>query len=178
MKRTITKSEIYQEFNLKELLGESPTTRQMQVFYELAVDKMVDRTVSNQDVKGKQFPDYEPKYADFKGVPKNSVDLVLSGDMLDSFTDSIDGDIVRISVDEGQAGKAHGNITGSYGKPVGVPEKERDFFGFVNKRDLDSIINIVKEIAPQDEDDEPFEIDLADLRTAVEDVFIDFGEIE
>jgi hypothetical protein len=88
MKRTITESQISQTFNLEDLLGKKPSERQKEVFFELAVDKIVDRTVDGDDVRKRKFKKYEQEYADRKGVDVTSVDLVLSGDMLNSFDES------------------------------------------------------------------------------------------
>jgi hypothetical protein len=92
--------------------------------------------------------------------------------MLNSIEDSIRGNRVKIEMAEDETGKAHGNITGSYGQKRGNPSKARDFFGFKSEKDLARIINTVKaagetrvETAPQ--------IDLAAIRAAIQN--IDFG---
>jgi hypothetical protein len=63
MKRTITESQISQTFNLEDLLGKKPSERQKEVFFELAVDKIVDRTVDGDDVRKRKFKKYEQEYA-------------------------------------------------------------------------------------------------------------------
>jgi hypothetical protein len=58
--------EVSQKFNLKKLLGYEPSEKQKELFYELAVDKMVDRTTSGIDIDGKKFKPYTKEYADFQ----------------------------------------------------------------------------------------------------------------
>jgi hypothetical protein len=123
---------------------------------------------------------------DRKGVDVTSVDLVLSGDMLNSFDESTKPDDPRVTIEiaPGEVGKAHGNITGSYGKPRPNPEKARDFFGFTNKKDLKSIIDIVKRIEPEDEQpqdevaQQQQQVDLAELRQAIQAINISFEDFE
>jgi hypothetical protein len=176
LKRKITKNEIYQSFNLKELLGQTPTARQKELFYDLAVDKMVNRTVEGKDVDNKKFTRYTKEYAELKGVIRTSVDLVLSGDMLDGFEESRNRNRVKISMASDETGKVHGNITGSYGKPRGNPDKARDFFGFKNERDLGKIINQVKALEETRVEEAPA-FDLAELRAAIAAVGIDFEDL-
>lgn len=169
-RKKISKNEISQVFDLEKILGYTPSTRQKEVFFELAVDKMVDRTLSGKDINNKDFPSYTKEYADFKGVTRSSVDLVLSGDMLDSFVENKTNSKVEIKITENQTGKAHGNISGSYGKPKPVKSKARDFFGFKNTDDLQDVIDKVDDL--KDTEQESI-IDLAELRAAVAALSID-----
>ena len=137
---------------------------------------MVERTVSGSDVNGSKFPSYNKDYAAEKGVSVGSVDLVLTGDMLDSFSDNYAGDMVTISVNSSNAGKAHGNITGSYGKPSGVKSKARDFFGFKNKSDVSDIVSQVNALRESDVEFSNGLTDLAELRALVNQIRLEISE--
>lgn len=176
MKRTIKKDQIKQVFDLEELLGYSPSSKQKELFYQLAVDKMVDRTASGRDIDGRQFPNYNPDYADKKGVSQSSVDLILSGEMLSSIDGEYPGDMVTLQMQSNQSGKAHGNITGSYGKPFGVKSKARDFFGFKSKDDLNDILQQVDAVRSQDVSFNNGLTDLAELRALVNQVRLEITD--
>lgn len=174
----LTKNEIKQRFNLKKLLGYTPNDRQKELFYELAVDKMVQRTASGKDVKNENFKPYTKDYAAKKGVSRNSVDLILTGDMLNGFeNEKTDRNNVEISIKESETGKAHGNITGSYGKSSGSKSKARDFFGFRNESDLLDIITRVDGAREQEEVSgaSVSGIDLVAIRQAVREVEVEFS---
>jgi hypothetical protein len=187
LKRKISEDEISQTFNLKTYLGKTPTAEQKELFYELAVEKMVDRTVGGDDVNNKKFLPYEPDYAKAKGVPVDSVDLVLSGDMLQSFDEeSQSKDHVKIEMASDQTGKAYGHLSGFKGHPNIKKKKKRDFFGFKRKDDLEEIIKEVKMIGEDDEEatfinafqeQEVEVIDLAELRQIVQGVDIEFEDL-
>lgn len=182
MRRKISEEQVYQSFNLKTLLGQTPSQAQKELFYELAVEKMVDRTTSGNDINGNRFKPYSPQYAEQKGVDVNSVDLILNGDMLDGFKEGSTKNIVRIEMQSDQTEKAYGHITGMKGHPTIKKGKVRDFFGFKDKKDLDDIVSQVKSIAPTDPD-APVErenlemFDLAELRAAVQEIDLDFGDL-
>lgn len=187
MRRKISENEIYQSFNLKTLLGETPSQAQKELFYELAVEKMVDRTVSGNDINGSKFKPYSPAYADYKGVDVNSVDLVLAGDMLDGFKEGSTKDIVRIEMQSDQTEKAYGHISGMKGHKTITNGKVRDFFGFKKESDIKDIIKEVKSIGDKKQPapappDEPIEretvdmLDLSELRAAVNEIDLDFGD--
>lgn len=130
------------------MLGKTPTSEQKERFYELVKDKIVQRTASGKDINYKTFASYTADYAAEKGVTRTSVDLIRTGDMLKSFEEnSKQPNIVKIQIDESEVGKAHGNITGSYGKKSGNPSKARNFFGMKeDDPDLNKIVQQVKEM--------------------------------
>lgn len=142
-RKKISDSEISQVFDLKKLLKYEPNDMQKELFYNLAVDKMVQRTSFGLDVNNEKFPDYNLDYANKKGVTESSVDLILTGKMLNSFENAEGKNTVEIKIKEDQTGKAHGNITGSYGKPRPVKSKARDFFGFKNSDELSDVLSQV-----------------------------------
>lgn len=117
---------------------------------DLVIEFMVDRTGKGKDANGKAFPKYSKSYInslDFQnaGKSKSKVNLELSGDMLAaiSLLDEKDGKIVvGIDPDSDEAGRAEGNILGSYG---GDPNKSRarNFLG-IKPSELKKIIEIVR----------------------------------
>ena len=108
------------------------------------IDRIKRRTKSGLDKDGKPFAGYSEAYKksqDFKIAGKSSkVNLVLSGDMLDSI-EIIDnfrnGKVVIGYTDETQGGKAEGNILGTYGQQKKVGPA-RDFLG-ISDSELDAI---------------------------------------
>lgn len=181
LRRRISKSEISQSFDLKKLLDQDKVSKeQKDLFYDLVVDKMLDRTLSGEDVNGSRFKQYSEKYADFKGVSRNSVDMTLKGDMLDAIKKDIKGNRVRIVIDDSD------EVLKSFNHLTGDTLPKRDFFGFKNEDDLDDIVREVKRLAQDDEQPqqqpqqqpETERVDLAELRAAVQSVFIDIGDVD
>ncbi len=82
--KKVSLQQISQEIDLKEYLGEKPTEEQKKLFSEIAKDVIQMRTLDGYDIKGKKFKRYTKEYAEEKGVSRNSVDLFLKGNMLDS----------------------------------------------------------------------------------------------
>jgi len=169
--KQVKRREIYQRFNLKELLGYEPNKQQKEAFASRLVDEMVMRTASGKDVNNKEFREYERSYAKKKGVGIRDVDLILSGDMLGSITESVQKNVVKVQIEGDFAvDKAHGHITGR------ATGKVRDFFGFNSEDDLRDIVEEVDQL--RDDQPEPQVsgddiIDLAALRTAIMSIGID-----
>ena len=99
---------------------------------EMIINVIINRSVAGIDKNNKKFPKYSKEYAEKKGVGVNDVDLILSGEMLESIQllSHKSGEIT-IGFDKSDQelnGKAEGNILGSYG---GEPsrKKARDFLG-------------------------------------------------
>lgn len=160
--KQVKRREIYQRFNLKELLGYEPSDAQKETFADLAIEKMIVRTASGNDVDGRNFASYSRKYAEKKGVGVSDVDLILTGDMLDSISDERQRNIVKIKVGEGfSTDKAHGHITGR------ATGKVRDFFGFNSEDDLADVISEVDSLRQEEVTIEDDTIDLAALRRAI-----------
>lgn len=161
-----TKAEVSQKFNLKKILGYDPTEEQKELFYELVVDKMVDRTLKGQDINGKDFEIYSKEYAEKKGVTRDSVDLVMEGDMLNSFDQSVERkNIIKVAVGKGvDTLKAFNHCTGDT-LPV------RNFFGIVKDNEIRRIAKEVNKIKPKERprlDATEERLSLADIRRAIE----------
>lgn len=81
--KKVSLNEISQEINLKDYLGEKPTSEQKKLFAEIAKEVIENRTLDGSDINGKKFKKYTKKYAELKGVSRDSVDLFLVGEMLE-----------------------------------------------------------------------------------------------
>lgn len=139
-----------------DLSGYGLTPDQKDEVADLIVERIVDRTQQGLDVNGRPWRGKAGEYSkayrdslDFKiaGKSPGKVDLQLSGDMLAalSILDKTQRS-VTIGFEPGsdENAKADGNIRGTYGKSKPIPGKARDFLGISN-RDLDKIINMVKD---------------------------------
>ena len=156
-----SKSEVSQRFNLKELLGYEPTEQQKKLFYEMVVDKMVQRTAGGKDINGSRFTPYSEKYAEKKGVSITSVDLILNGDMLSSFEESqVQKNVVKVKMAEGT------ETLKSYNHNVGDTLPKRTFFGVRSEEDIASIIRKVHRA--KDQTREENRMTLADIRDAIQ----------
>jgi hypothetical protein len=91
----------------------------------------------------KNFPFYTQAYADFKGVSRGSVDLVLDDEMLNAM------EVLKVHPKKREIvigyqagdeinGKVEGNRIGSYGGEP-KPRKARDFLG-ISPRDLAAVL--------------------------------------
>lgn len=116
------------------------------------ITHIVGRTMAGFDKNNDRFPRYEKKYADLKGVGRSEVDLLLSGEMLESLRVlKVNGDGVEIGYrgSESLIGKVDGNIRGTYGQPEPIPGKARDFLGI----DDEAVDIIVSAYRDESEDD-------------------------
>lgn len=111
----------------------------------------MSRTLNGLDKNNKEFGKYDKKYAEFKGVGVNDVDLTLDGEMLDNLelVSHKTGEIVIGYKDPSDelAGKVEGNRRGTYGQSKPIPGKKRDFLG-IAQDELDIIIDSYKEEEP------------------------------
>jgi len=139
-KQKISESEMSQEINLKRYLGRDATTEETQLFAELAIERINERTLDGKTIHGGNFKKYSEAYAEKKGVSRNSVDLFLSGDMLDSVDASGSGNsTVKIEMDdakEAEIGFYHHTGDGSL--------KKRPWFGLTTS-EARSITNDIKD---------------------------------
>lgn len=85
-----------------------------------------------------KFKPYSKKYAEKTGKDRNKVDLDLYGDLLNSIEIlKSTPQVIEIGIVGDQAPKAHGHLTGQYGKG---PLPRRSFLG-LTKQDLTDIRN-------------------------------------
>lgn len=123
-------------------------TERMAIAQEI-IDYIVQRSKSGKDIDGNRFPGYSKEYVkslNFKiaGKSKGSVDLTLSGEMLDSIKLlSESSGKVLIGFDRGDSelnGKAEGNQLGTYGRSSPDRKKARPFLG-ISQEDLKKILS-------------------------------------
>lgn len=154
----ISLDEISQEIDLTNYLGRKPTASEKRAFAELAIDRINNRTLDGETVNGGKFKRYTKKYADFKGVTRDSVDMFLDGDMLDSIgrrTSKEKSSTVFIQIEKGlQTKKAFNHNTGDT-----LPK--RPFFGLTDD-EAKQIAENIKEAR-----EESVGITLAALRSAL-----------
>lgn len=167
-----SKSEVSQTFNLKDLLGYKPSDTQLELFAELVIDKMVDRTLSGKDIENKKFTKYSKDYAQMKGVSRDSVDMTFDGDMLNSIEyERLRANQVKVKVGEGV------DTLKAYNHNIGDTLPTRTFFGFKDEKQIKDIIeqvDSVREIEREQRQERPG-ITAADLRAAVFDTIdLDF----
>lgn len=110
---------------------------------EVIINHIITRSAAGYDRNNEKFADYTEKYAEKKGVKVGDVDLILTGEMLESLelVSQRNGEIVigyKEPSDE-LAGKIEGNRSGSYG---GEPDdkRARDFLG-IDQDELDLILS-------------------------------------
>lgn len=108
------------------------------------IEHIINRSAAGLDRNNKEFKNYSKNYADKKGVGVSDVDLILTGEMLDSleYVSSKPGEITigyKGASDE-LAGKVEGNRRGTYGQDKPIPGKARDFLG-IDPDELDILIS-------------------------------------
>ena len=111
------------------------------------IDFIIERTSTGKGKDGKSFPSYSKSYKeslDFKIAGKGStVDLVLTGEMLDSLKviKAESGEvIIGYDSDDEVAGRVEGNTIGSYGGSA-KKSRARNFLGLSDKE----ISNVLKD---------------------------------
>ena len=89
------------------------------------------------DGREKKFPKYEKEYAKKKGTSPSNVDLVLSADMFNAvevLSNRSGAVTIGIPSSSPEAGKAEGNIKGTYGQSSPIPGKARPFLGLPDSK--------------------------------------------
>lgn len=164
-----TKKEVSQKFNLKKLLGYEPNERQKELFYNLVVDRIVERTAGGKSIDNRNFARYSENYAKKKGVSRDSVDLILEGDMLSSINPETQKNVIKIKMQEGV------ETLKAYNHNVGDTLPKRTFFGVTDK-EVKSIIKDVDSLADQKAKDqkESIVLNLAEIRAALNELDITF----
>ncbi len=135
-----SKKEVSQKFNLKTLLGvdfsKDPDLRDQ--IGQAIIDKIIERTASGKDIKGRDFEAYSSAYKksdDFTDFGKTKkVNMELTGRMLDDIDIiSESANTIKIGFEEEiEIKKAYRHNTGDKGMP------KRQFFG-VLKKDINEI---------------------------------------
>jgi hypothetical protein len=121
--------EVSQTFNLNDLFGRKVEQSEADAFFELVKERIIERSQFGLDVNDNPFADYSPEYAEFKGVSVGDVDMTLSSDMLENIEYEFKNGILKVKVNEDDAGKAYGHMTGFKGHPTIKNGPQREFFG-------------------------------------------------
>ncbi len=163
----IEEDEVSLSLNLESIFGGKITDELIvEDIAQDVIDKMRKRAEKGYGVFNgvvKRFPAYTKQYAAKKG--QTAVDLTLSGDMLSAISViSTRPDDLTIGINDENSPKAHGHMTGQYGKG---PLPKRPFIGLTSS-DIDEIrrkyqkeikLNETKkasEFFPSEEDKLPF----------------------
>jgi len=122
------------------LLPKDYDAEDAQTVAEEILNFIVERTKKGYGSDGEKFPGYSPSYKAsdaFKlGGKSSTVDLTLSGEMLDSLEvlEAKRGKIVfGFAKDSDMNGRADGNCRGSYGTSKDDPSKARNFMELSGK---------------------------------------------
>lgn len=157
-KKTISQDEMSQEIDLKRYLGDDATPEQKQLFAELAIEQINQRTLDGKTIHGGKFKKYSKEYADFKGVSRDSVDLFLEGDMLDSLETQEDGNKIKITIGGDSVETKKG-----YNHHIGDTLPKRPWFGLTT----DEVRTITDAIAAEADVTEQATFTLAELTAAL-----------
>lgn len=131
MKPKYSLSEVSQEIDLTEILGRTPSEVEARQFIDDAINLIIERTQSGEDINGKSFKQYSEDYAKLKGVSRGAVDLTLMGDMLAGINGELDRGNIKLFIEEDQVPKA-------YNHNVGDTLPRRTFFGLTDS-EIESI---------------------------------------
>lgn len=137
-----SKDEVSQSFNLKSILGYEPSSEQKEMFGDLVSDYIVDRTLSGKDINNRKFKQYSSEYAERKGVTRDSVNMTLTGDMLESIQDESDANTIKIKVGDGV------DTLKAYNHNTGDTLPKRTFFGIKNEKQIGNIVSQVDQQRP------------------------------
>ena len=146
---------VAQEFDLEEILGvdlSQDETLAAEIGQDI-VNYIRERAADNKGIGGKALRSpYSKEYQaseEFKRQGKSSkdVNMKLTGDMLDAVDVlDFDGTTLVVGIDNDQAPKAHGHMTGKNGE---VPNMKREWFGLTQselKSITDNYSDRVKEL--------------------------------
>lgn len=165
-KFTMTLDEISQEIDLKSYFGNTPSKKERLLFAEIAIEQIKNRTLDGKTINGSKFKRYSKAYADFKGVTRDSVDLFLEGDMLDSLDYKDNGSKIEIEV------KGDLQTKKGYNHFVGDTVPKRPWFGLTDS-EAREIADAVKEVV---EEKPKKKLTLADLKSALD--MLDIEQVE
>lgn len=143
-----------QKINLNRYLKDA-TEAEKTLFAELAVETINSRTLDGDTIHGGSFKRYSPEYADKKGVSRDSVDLFLEGDMLDSVEAFPEDKFLNIRIGGDSVETAKG-----YNHQVGDTLPKRPWFGLTTT-EAREIANQIKSRRTQQT------TTLADIRSAL-----------
>jgi hypothetical protein len=160
--RKISLSEIEQKINVNRRIGKKASIDELEAFAQEAIERIRSRTLDGEDINGRSFAQYSESYAKQKGVSRNSVDLFLEGDMLESLDYEIDEDKGTVTI------KVLGDlqVKKGYNHHVGDRLPKRSWFG-LTPREADEIASTVESTTEQSG------VTLADIQSAISAIGLD-----
>jgi len=169
---TVSLNELSQEINLKDYLGRKPTAKEKKFFADLAIDTIENRSLDGKNINGKKFKKYSVEYAEFKGVTRDSVDMFLEGDMLESMKrnkkrESEETVYIHLA-DDLETKKGYNHMTR---KSKANPLPKREFFGLNDEEAKEIAKEINKKAKKKDSS-----ISLAQLRASLD--LLDIEQVE
>jgi hypothetical protein len=135
-KITLSLDEVSQEFDTNEVFGFEVDDTIKEVFGERVRERIETRTLDGKSIHNRKFTKYSKEYAEAKGVSRDSVDMFLTGDMLETMEVEVN-DTVKVKIADSETPKAFNHCTGDT-----LPT--RNFFG-INKKELNQIAKEIKE---------------------------------
>lgn len=129
--------ETSQEIDIDRLLGRKASAAEREAFVSLAIERIIERTQSGQDINGRELAEYSEDYADKKGVDPSEVDMTLMGDMLLSIKRLSNRDKLKFGITDDLEAKK------SYNHNTGDTLKKRTFFGLTSQEQKE-IANSIK----------------------------------
>jgi hypothetical protein len=175
---------IAQEFNLEEILGvdlSGDETLAAEIGQDI-VQFIQDRAESGKGIGGKvlRSPYSKPysKTTEFElaGKSISDVNMRLTGDMLGSIEVlDFDGSVLTVGIENDQAPKAHGHMTGKNGES---PNMKREFFGLTQSELKDILANYDDRIGELKDRPQRVEDFLtADDNRAIDQLFRNAGDV-
>ena len=156
----ISLDELSQEIDLTRYVDGEVTDEAKEAFAIAAIERINQRTLDGNNIHGRKFKKYSKDYAAKKGVSRDSVDMFLDGDMLNSLDYELTDNGVKIKIGESEVKKAYNHQTGDT-----LPK--RQFFGLIGE-EVRAISDAIKEdvdIVSDIAESESFT--LADLTAAI-----------
>jgi hypothetical protein len=156
---TISLDELSQEIDLTRYVDGELTDEAKETFALAAIERINQRTLDGNNIHGRKFKKYSKDYAAKKGVSRDSVDMFLEGDMLNSLDYELTDTGVKIKIGESETPKAFNHQTGDT-----LPK--RQFFGLIGQEVRDIASELDSIVQEQEETDGGFT--LADLTAAIQ----------
>lgn len=156
---TISLDELSQEIDLTRYVDGELTDEAKETFALAAIERINQRTLDGNNIHGRKFKKYSKDYAAKKGVSRDSVDMFLEGDMLNSLDYELTDNGVKIKIGESETPKAFNHQTGDT-----LPK--RQFFGLIGQEVRDIASELDSIVQDQEETDGGFT--LADLTAAIQ----------
>ena len=142
-----------------------PTLDELEAFAEEAIDLINQRTLNGLDLNRSRFQLYSKEYADKKGFSRNSVDLFLEGDMLDSLDYEINENNGSVKIFLAQS-----EVPKGYNHHKGDTLPRRSWFGLTPQETTNLTAAVDRGV------EEESRVTLADIESAIASISLDLDE--